>query len=248
MNRFFDPTEPILSPAALVQTITRKSPGDLALPGRAVITFSPGDLTHLVRLSESSPVRSWLPFRHLFLTRTGKTVLMRCEFGGPNIAAAVEELSAFGVSEFIVCGYCGSLGPALAVGDVVIVEGAVREEGLSYHYLPDSDDSVGTDWLSQWDSLSSAWHFKRSLVWTCDALYRETAEKVKRYRDRGIGAVEMEVASLYAVALSKGLKAIAFLVVSDHFESERWFAGFHLPAMKKGIGILRNFIAKEALL
>ena len=52
-------------------------------------------------------------------------------------AATLEEAYRFcGCRKFIACGGCGVLAPDIAVGQLVVLSGAIRDEGASYHYLP----------------------------------------------------------------------------------------------------------------
>src|SRR5512138_3064815 len=56
--------------------------------------------------------------------------------GAPIAAGLLEEAIAFGCKKFIACGGCGVLQKDIAVGHIVVVSDAVRDEGTSYHYLP----------------------------------------------------------------------------------------------------------------
>lgn len=56
--------------------------------------------------------------------------------GGPSTAIAVEELARTGVRQMIRIGSCGALTPTLDLGDLVLVCGAVRDDGTSAGYLP----------------------------------------------------------------------------------------------------------------
>lgn len=51
--------------------------------------------------------------------------------GGPSTAIAVEELARTGVRQMIRIGSCGALTPTLDLGDLVLVCGAVRDDGTS---------------------------------------------------------------------------------------------------------------------
>lgn len=64
----------------------------------------------------------------------------------------------------------------------------------------------------------------------------------------GIHAVEMEVASFYAVCKAKRLKGIAFLVVSDIFRQNRWKPGFSEESFKEGTRKLREFFLEHGIL
>lgn len=164
------------------------------------------------------------------------------------MAALVEELSAFGVREFVLWGYCGSISNDVSIGDILIAKGALRQDGVSYHYLDSTDDFVYTDWFQKWHNKAVASGIHPAMIWSCDALYRETKNKIIRYRNMGIHAVEMEVASLYAVCKSKKLKGIAFLVVSDHFRQEKWQPGFCEESFKDGARRLERFLLEQGML
>ena len=48
---------------------------------------------------------------------------------------AVEELFAIGVRSMIRIGSCGSLQKEVKIGDLIIVNGAVRDDGASKSYI-----------------------------------------------------------------------------------------------------------------
>lgn len=57
--------------------------------------------------------------------------------GGPSTAIAVEELSRIGADTFIRVGTSGLMQPDIMTsGDLVVVSGAVRDEGTASHYMP----------------------------------------------------------------------------------------------------------------
>src|SRR5512141_1957444 len=56
--------------------------------------------------------------------------------GAPIAAGLFEESIAFGCRKFMACGGCGVLEKEIAVGHLIVVSGAGRDEGVSYHYLP----------------------------------------------------------------------------------------------------------------
>jgi uridine phosphorylase len=146
-----------------------------------------------------------------------------------------------------VWGYCGGIAADVRIGDVILATAAFREEGVSSHYLENDDELVGSEWAAQWELPSKKALFLAGPVWTCDALYRETTEKVTRYAERGVLGVEMEVASFYAVCKQKGLKATAFLVVSDVVRPDRWESGFKNAHLQKGTARLSAYIRKYVI-
>jgi uridine phosphorylase len=55
----------------------------------------------------------------------------------------------------------------------------------------------------------------RGAAWTTDAPFRETAAAIERARARGILAVEMEAAALYAFAAARGKPVLCFAHVTN---------------------------------
>lgn len=248
MRQFFDSSTPVLTPADLVRTFTGKKDEELGLPGRAVIVVNDSDIHFLRKSVSATLVEAWTPLRRIYRVKGRETLFARCWFGGPNIASLVEELSAFGVREFCLWGYLGGISGNLSVGDLVIARAALREEGVSHHYLEDDEDIIRSDWACEWSSNAACKEFSAGTVWSCDALYRETREKLAECRKSGVLGVEMEVASLYAVCRAKGLRAAAFLAVSDLFrEDGTWIPGFFTPEFSKGARRLGSFLAEQAI-
>jgi len=68
--------------------------------------------------------------------------------------------------------------------------------------------------------------FHSGKIWTTDAVYRETREKVENYQKQGVLAVEMEVSALFSAAQFRQVELCAMLVVSDELSSLKWRPGF----------------------
>jgi uridine phosphorylase len=88
----------------------------------------------------------------------------------------------------------------------VVIDRALRDEGTSYHYLPPAEFSAADPALV--DAAMRALRDRqlqvyRGAAWTTDAPFRETAGAIERCRERGILAVEMEAAALYAFAQAR---------------------------------------------
>jgi uridine phosphorylase len=248
LKKFFDPSPPLLTPRDIVTGLTGRKTEELALPKRGIIAFGAGDLNFMVRHAKGALVDAWAPFKQLYRFEGSDTIIARSFLGGPAVAALVEELSAFGVEELIMWGYCGALDDNLKLGDMVIARGALREDGVSYHYSEDENPVVYSNWWEAWSPEAGERGFREGIIWSCDAIYRETAAKVARYRDMGITAVEMEAASFYSVSKHKGVKGIVFLVVSDLLTRGKWQGGFRTKAFKDGAKNLSRFMLEKAIL
>src|SRR5207244_12370227 len=106
----------------------------------------------------------------------------------------------------------------LTPGDVVVLTGAIRDEGTSYHYVgPDVDVSLDADLTAELTAalLRSGTQLRSGTTWTTDAPYRETVEEITEFRRRGVLAAEMEAAALFAVAQTRGLHMASAAVIED---------------------------------
>ena len=149
--------------------------------------------------------------------------------GAPHAVMGMEKVIALGVKRIWAFGWCGSLRPSLTMGDLVIPAGALSEEGTSPHYpiggrQPASDETLNRALEASLHEKGRA--FLKGPVWTTDAPYRETPEKVLAYRERGALAVEMEMSALMTVAIYRKVRMAGLLVVSDELFDLRWRPGF----------------------
>lgn len=145
--------------------------------------------------------------------------------GGPLAGYMLEELIALGGGKFIACGGAGVLDQQLAVGHLLIPYAAVRDEGLSYHYLaPAREVNVDPECFAQIIKVLDRHQYKYLQVktWTTDAFFRETQAKIQLRKDEGCLAVDMECASLCAVAQFRGVKFAQILYGGDDISCEKW--------------------------
>jgi uridine phosphorylase len=145
--------------------------------------------------------------------------------GAPVAAGLLEEAIAAGCRKFVVCGGCGVLEQGMAVGHIVVVSGAVRDEGVSYHYLPPgrevTADPRGIEALVQTLEKGGI-PYRVGKTWTTDAPYRETVKKIAARRKDGCLTVEMESAALMAVAQFRGVILGQALYGGDDLSGAEW--------------------------
>jgi uridine phosphorylase len=137
----------------------------------------------------------------------------------------LEEVIAFGCRKFMVCGGCGVLEKGIAVGHLIVVSAAVRDEGVSYHYLPPARevkaDERGIAALTE-TLARRGLPYLVGKTWTTDAPYRETQARVAQRRAEGCVAVEMEAAALLAVAQHRGVVLGQVLYGGDDLSGSEW--------------------------
>jgi uridine phosphorylase len=138
-------------------------------------------------------------------------------FGAPVAASVLEAGIAMGATRLFFFGMCGAISPSLQVGDVVIPEEIVREEGTSYHYAEpgnaEPDQRMLLD-LCRFAAASGHLRVQRGRTVSTDAVHRQTVSRELLWRKQGIMGVDMEMSALLSVARHHGLPAVAMLVVS----------------------------------
>ncbi len=145
--------------------------------------------------------------------------------GGARAAGLLEEAIAYGCRKFIVCGGCGVLQKDITVGHLIVVSSAVRDEGVSYHYLPPGREvqakRSGVEALEAMLRQRGA-PYLIGKTWTTDAPYRETPAKITARKNEGCLAVEMEAASLLAVAQFRDVLLGQVLYGGDDLSGSAW--------------------------
>ena len=162
--------------------------------------------------------------------------------GAPYAAMILETLIARGVRQIIVMGWCGSISPTVNIGDILMPDAAISHEGTSMNYMDSPEDfpviyppAPPSSAMGLAGNIAGFFDekkipFKKGCIWTTDAIYRETRQKVDFFHSRGALAVEMECSALFAVAAHHGVELVALLVVSDDLSGTRWKPAFKSEA------------------
>lgn len=138
--------------------------------------------------------------------------------GASLSAVTAERVLAAGVDVIVACGGAGAVAPDLALGHVVVVESAVRDEGTSYHYLPPSREVAASPVVV--DTLAgvvreSGLPYTIGKTWTTDGFFRETPGRIRRRREEGCIVVEAEAAALLAVSEFRNVRIGHYLFAGD---------------------------------
>jgi uridine phosphorylase len=190
-----------------------------------------GDVVSRLARDHSATVAARLAAEHgehpiYVLDRDGRQFgFYQAGLGAPLAAGLLEETIAHGAKTVVACGGAGALDADLAVGHVVVVSSALRDEGTSFHYLPPSrhveaDPEVVArlvEFLDERDVPHAA-----GMTWTTDAFFRETRAKVANRRAEGCITVEMEASALIAVAAWRGIGFGQLLYAGDSLAADEW--------------------------
>ena len=132
--------------------------------------------------------------------------IIGCAVGASFAVLLAEQLFVSGCRFLISMTSAGQITDHGQTPYFVVIDRALRDEGTSYHYLPATEFADADPMLVQaaMNGMSGAGlRVYRGAAWTTDAPFRETAEEIQECRARGIFAVEMEAAGLYAFAQAR---------------------------------------------
>ena len=148
--------------------------------------------------------------------------IIGCAVGASFAVLLAEQLFASGCRLLISVTSSGQILPVREPPYFILIEKALRDEGTSYHYLP------AAEYVSIPDALLELFEddvpgleepLARGAVWTTDAPFRETRSAIELCRSKGILAVEMEAAALYAFARARGHPVICFAHITNRMAS-----------------------------
>ncbi len=145
--------------------------------------------------------------------------------GGPLIAADIEELHSAGVEKFIIFGNCGVLDASIEDCSIIIPTLGFRDEGTSYHYLPDSETmKMNPKYIDDFINILKKFNFDytKGATWTTDAFFRETPDKIKYYKSNGVKTVEMEGTVIASVCQRLNIDYFTFYYAGDNLDATVW--------------------------
>ena len=154
-----------------------------------------------------------------------KITLFLAGVSGPWISADIEELNVNGVDTFIIFGNCGVLDKNIEDCSIIIPNKAFRDEGVSYHYLPESESlEMNKEYIELFKNVlhENDYDYVEGATWTTDGFYRETREKMEMFKKKGAICVEMEGAAIAAICEYKKLNYFTFYYAGDNLDAVEW--------------------------
>lgn len=208
------------------------APGDV---GRYVLL--PGDPARVPLLAAALDDAHEVASKREYLTWVGsldgeRVAITSTGIGCPSAAIAVEELAAVGTDTFIRIGQAGGMQQRCAIGDLVVAEAAVRDEGTTPQYVPlafpaVADLDVTAAFRDGLVEAGLAHHV--GIVHSKDSFYGQrdpgrmpvAPELEARWRAwiaAGVLCSEMEAAAIYVVARTLGLRAGGLMLIAGNQE------------------------------
>lgn len=165
--------------------------------------------------------------------------------GAPYAVMILEKLIVLGAKRILFLGWCGSIQEGVQIADFVVPDYAVIGEGTSGYYPLNNDCPRASDGIVK--AIEKSLELRSILihkgpVWTTDAVYRETKQKVLLLQSEGVLGVDMEVSALFTVAMFRRVELGALLVVSDELGALRWRPGFSIKKFERSREIAAEVI------
>jgi len=144
-----------------------------------------------------------------------KVLAVSTGMGGASTGIVVEELKNIGVDTFIRIGSCGALSTKIKLGDLILVNGVVRDEGTSKAYIesiypaiPDTQLLITTIHAAKTNNIS---HFV-GMARSHDSFYTDKEDEIDDYwSKKGVLGADMESAALFVIGSLRGLKCASIL-------------------------------------
>ncbi len=194
---------------------------------KLIITFFPEVVDKLADEGKITPERMIADENPILIYRflDDDILITLGQVGCPACAGNLDLFHVMGITRVMFCGGGGVLDKNIDVGQILVVDGAIRDEGFSYHYIEPAryiyTDRKVTGKITQYlDDHSIS--YIRGLTWTTDAIFRETRDKIAQRKAEGAKIVEMEQAGCIAVSQFRGFPYGALIYGGDDVSQEEW--------------------------
>jgi uridine phosphorylase len=241
----------------------KKSKLEPRIGSPAILVPVQADLERMIRLFRGPAGRSKISgpqtifpayrsnFLHIFemAEAHNKVTVAGPAVGAPQMAIILEKLIVLGARQVVMMGWAGGILPSLSPGDLILPDEALSEEGTSRHYSDEKRSRPSARLLQalQKGLDKEGLSFKQGSVWTTDAFYRETADKVQAFQSQGVLGVDMETSAFFTVSAFRGIEAAALLLVSDDLSSLTWRHGFREPRFLEARKQVSRFLYQFAI-
>lgn len=246
-------TEPIVTAEKYMEYKKKNGHLNEFTPPRIVLVcYQQSTLQHL--LENNPEMKSSNSFSNLYLIEDGHVgILGGWGMGAPALSIKMEELIALGVKRFIAVGTAGTLMDRHQIGEFIIAQKALAEDGVAHLYLKEENHARADEkLLSNWNEFSKSHslpNFHQAGAWSFSAIFRETPADIIRVTKQGYDVVEMEAATLYAIGQEKGVQTLSLFVISDALTQETWVPHIKEPKVRNNLHKLSEWaleFCKEA--
>lgn len=180
----------------------------------------PGDPARLDRIAKQLEDVEELAFNREYRSLRGKyrgvpIVAMSTGMGGASAGIGIEELRRLGITAMIRIGSCGALQSGIALGDLILACGAIRDEGASKAYVDVRYPAVpDTALLTHCVAAArdSGWPAHVGVIHSHESFYIDTNDaESERWSQCGALGADMETAALFVIGRLRGVRTASIL-------------------------------------
>ncbi len=180
---------------------------------RAIIMGDPARVDTIGKLMEG--VKEWAynrEYKSIVGEYKGQRILaMSTGIGAPSAGIGIEELHNVGIHYVVRVGSAGAMQKGIGLGELIVAEGAVREDGLSKRYVPEIYPAVPSYAL-----LNLAHKYAPQAVYgiirSHDGFYTDdNADDEAFWSKKGIVGSDMESGVLMVIGRLRGMETLSIL-------------------------------------
>lgn len=190
--------------------------------GKWAIIPGPKDRTEVLTKKLKDAVKNFSFMEYTMYTGEYEGIKITTINGGrfsADTAITTEVVCNAEIKNIIRIGTCGALNEKMQIGDLIVVDGVIRGDGVTPYYVDEkfitTPDKNLTDTLIE-VAKGMGSQVYTGKVWTTDAILRETREVVETKRKEGAIAVDMVSSCLLTISQLYNVKAASILAVSDN--------------------------------
>lgn len=180
----------------------------------------PGDPQRVDRIAEYLTDVRQLHYNREFKSISGfykgvKILCVSTGIGGVSMGIALEELHNIGVHTAIRVGSCGALQKNIKLGELILAEAAVRDDGTSRTYMElpypgVADVRLLSGLMATAERLGIPAH--TGIVRSHDSFYTDREEEISAYwSERGILGADQETAALFVIGRLRKMRCVSIL-------------------------------------
>jgi hypothetical protein len=188
-------------------------------------------LAHLTDVRETA-------FPDIFLGQSGTlTVAYCCAYGAARAVEPAHIFAQMGTPLLVQIGTCGGIDARLDPGTVMVPDRALGRDGVSQHYHPGEtvalDPTLATAARAHLAAQGIATTQGTHLTWP--SLFAQSDALCATWATEGLATVDMETATVAAVAHHFGARAVALLTVWDALAAGKSFLDPLTPAQTRAL-------------
>lgn len=225
-------------------------PSVLEIGNMCLITFSSGLFRRVLEIVPNIIESFEWPYStnplKLCTTPGGKKFTVHFpSYGGTRIANSLEQLAACGIQYVFGLGLGGTPQENIHIGDIILLEGAIRGDGVSRYYSPIefpavADFSLTSKIRTKLEHNHEEYHI--GLSCGIDALYREEEHLIETLKALQVLSIDLESSAFLTVGRRLGLHCSWVGVVSDRLVKSKHEGNIHSEHIMEKLLHLSNYL------